>query len=417
MQFRPWLIVCAAATACGAPPPAAPSASPPQIALIGATVIAGPDAAPIEDGVVVIAGDRITAVGPRSAVAVPAGARRVDSRGATILAGFWNTHVHFLQPTWVDAAHAPAARLEEGLRELATRWGFVHVVDTGSNLPDTVALRSRIERGELRGPSIRTAGPAFVAVGGQPMYIETPLPQLATAEQGRGAATEVLDGGADLVKLMTASVVARPPPPVMPLEVVTAVAEVAHARGALVVAHPTNREGVEVARAGGVDILAHTAPAAGPWTAAEAAALVAARVSLIPTVSLWRPEIEPHAPAIADEYERVALAQVRTFADAGGSILFGTDSGYRPELDPSREHELLARAGLSFAARLAMLTTAPAARFGAERTGRVAVGFDADVVVLDGDPRVDPRAFARVRCSLRRGVVVFGEACAAPAAR
>ena len=47
---------------------------------------------------------------------------------------------------------------------------------------------------------------------------------------------------------------------------------------------------------------------------------------------------------------------------------------------------------------------APAARFGAEaQTGRVAPGFDADLVVVDGDPRSDIRALARVRYTLHRG--------------
>ena len=91
-------------------------------------------------------------------------------------------------------------------------------------------------------------------------------------------------------------------------------------------------------------------------------------------------------------------------------LLFGTDAGYRAEVDPTAEHQLLAKAGLPFAARLAMLTTAPATRFGvAARTGRLAPGLDADLVVLDGDPRTDPTAFARVRTTVRRGVVLYEE--------
>ena len=165
----------------------------------------------------------------------------------------------------------------------------------------------------------------------------------------------------------------------------------AHARGALVVAHPTNRAGVEAARDGGVDILAHTAPAGGPWSDADARALVAAHLSLIPTLSLWRLGIERDNRALADRFEAVAIDQVRVFAAAGGVLLFGTDTGYRPDYDPTAEHQLLARAGLSFPARLAMLTTAPATRFGAARTGRLAPGLDANLVILDGDPRVESR--------------------------
>ncbi len=80
---------------------------------------------------------------------------------------------------------------------------------------------------------------------------------------------------------------------------------------------------------------------------------------------------------------------------------------YRLRRSPAARRPDLVRVGLSFGARLAMLTTGPAARFGASSTGRLAPGLDADLVVLDGDPAADPTAFARVRCTLRRGVVVY----------
>jgi imidazolonepropionase-like amidohydrolase len=378
-------------------------------AYVGATVIVSPEAAPIPDGVVLVDGDHIAAVGSRASVPIPRDAQVIECGGATITAAFWNTHVHFTQPGWRDAAHAQPARLAADVREFLTRWGFAHAVDTGSNREDTLALRDRIERGELPGPSIRTAGGTYVAVGGQPVYLRVRLPELATPEQARAVVAAELDGGSELIKVMTASVVAHPPPPVMPLPVVRAVTAAAHARGALVFAHPTNRAGVEAARDGGVDVLAHTAPAGGPWSEADARALVAAGVSLIPTVSLWRREIEADDRALADRFEAVAIDQVRVFAAAGGVLLFGTDAGYRPEFDPTAEHQLLARAGLTFAIRLAMLTTAPATRFHAARTGRLAPGLDADLVILDGDPRTDPAAFARVRLTLRRGIVLYAK--------
>jgi len=56
------------------------------------------------------------------------------------------------------------------------------------------------------------------------------------------------------------------------------------------------------------------------------------------------------------------------------------------------------------------LTTASAARFGAaNKTGRLAIGFDADVVVLEGDPARDIRALARVRTTMRAGRVIAGK--------
>ena len=376
-------------------------------AYVGGTVIPSPDAVPIEDGVVVVDRGRIVAVGPRAAVSLPAGARVIDCRGATVTAAFWNAHVHFTQPVWKNAGHTGAAGLEAALRDMLGRWGFAHAFDTGSDMRDTGPLRARLSRGEVVGPDIRTAGGVYVAKGGQPVYIDFPLPELDTPEAARAAVAHELDGGADAIKLMTASVVAHPPPPVMPVEVIRAATDAAHARGALVFAHPTNRAGVLAARDGGVDVLAHTAPAGGPWSEDDARSLVAAGMSLIPTLSLWRREIEAADPGEATRFEEVALQEVRAFSAAGGTLLFGTDVGYRPEYDTTPEHVLLARAGLSFAARLAMLTTAPAARFGAKTSGRLAQGLDADLVVLEGNPQRDPRAFAQVRCTLRRGTILY----------
>jgi imidazolonepropionase-like amidohydrolase len=76
--------------------------------------------------------------------------------------------------------------------------------------------------------------------------------------------------------------------------------------------------------------------------------------------------------------------------------------------DPSDEYMYMARAGLTFSQILASLTTAPASRFGAAaRTGRIAAGLDADLVVVDGDPGSDIRALARVRMTLHRGRMVY----------
>jgi imidazolonepropionase-like amidohydrolase len=382
-------------------------------AFVGGTVIARPDAEPLRDGVVLVCGATLAAVGARQEVAVPAGAVQVDARGTTLVAGLWNSHLHLTEPAFEGAAGAPAEALAAALEELTTRWGFVHVVDLGSDPRDSGALKRRLARGEVRGPSLRLAAGPFVAADAQPAYVPVPLPQLRTPAQATRAVQAALDDGADAIKLMTASVVARPPSPVMPVEVVRAATSTAHARGALVLAHPTNRAGVEAARLGGVDVLAHTAPEDGPWSDAEARALVASGLSLIPTLSLWRRELAEQ-PQLAARFEADAVQQVRAFHAAGGTLLFGTDAGYRPEHDPALEYALLTRAGLSWREQLEMLTTAPAARFGASAsTGRLAPGLDADLVLLEGDLTADPAALGRVRCALRQGVVVHGGAACA----
>ncbi len=82
-----------------------------------------------------------------------------------------------------------------------------------------------------------------------------------------------------------------------------------------------------------------------------------------------------------------AQAQLRAFADLGGQVLFGTDVGYMTDYDPSDEYMFIQQAGLSYGQRLATLTTSATGRCSATaRTGRLARGMDADIVVTDGDP-------------------------------
>ena len=78
----------------------------------------------------------------------------IDCTGKTVVAGFWNSHVHFTQAVWKNAASAPAAPLEEHMQEMLTRWGFTTVWDLGSDPRNSLPLRQRINSGEVPGPNI-----------------------------------------------------------------------------------------------------------------------------------------------------------------------------------------------------------------------------------------------------------------------
>jgi predicted amidohydrolase YtcJ len=83
-----------------------------SLVLVGGRVYASPDAAPLLDAVVLMSDGRITAVGSRSEVQIPTDASIIDCTGKTVVAGFWNSHVHFSQTAWKSAASAPAAPLD-----------------------------------------------------------------------------------------------------------------------------------------------------------------------------------------------------------------------------------------------------------------------------------------------------------------
>lgn len=384
-----------------------------DLALVGATIYPAPGAPAISNGVVIVRDRVIAAVGSRTDVSIPEKADVLDCSGLSLTSGFWNSHVHFMPWRLVVAGWLPAFVSAGEIQAMLTRYGFVHVLDTGSVLGNTRRLRARIAQGRLEGPDIRIAAGSFVAPGGSPFYLwPFRLPELKSPAEARERVLQTLDAGADEIKLFTGGLATPTSVVVMDTEVVRAATTAAHERGALVVSHPSNSAGARAAIEGGVDILAHTFPLErdGPWDRSLLPRMKQAGMALIPTIKLWEYELRRAGQdrALIERWIQVAQEQVRSFVALGGPILFGTDVGYMREYDPTDEYVYLEGAGLSFAQILASLTTAPAERFkAASRTGRIAVGMDADLVIFDGDPRADIRALARVRHVLHRGRLVY----------
>jgi imidazolonepropionase-like amidohydrolase len=398
-------------------------ASLPAVALGQALVLEGkriytaPDAAPLDAGVVHVSGGKIVAVGPKTGS--PTDITDTHCGGGVITAGFQNSHVHFTEAKWNDAGKQPAAELSKHLAAMLTRYGFTTVVDTASDLDNTVALRTRIERREVRGPRILTAGWALYPPDGIPSYLrDLPpevlkrLPQPTTAEEAVSVVRRNFSGGADLTKLFVLTPQADGSAKAMPLEVARAAVAETHKRSRLVVAHPTDIPGIRTALTAGVDVIVHTTlgNARTEWEPALIEQMIARDLAVVPTLKLWRYELTKARVA-----ERIiglavgdSIEQLRAFSEAGGQVLFGTDVGYMTEYDPTDEYLLMQRAGLTAAQILASLTSAPAARWKEEqRRGRVAAGMDADLVVLSGDPAQDVRSFANVRCVYRQGQLIY----------
>lgn len=382
------------------------------LAIVGGTVFPSPTAAPIEDGAVLVVDGRITAVGPRSEVEIPTDAELVDATGGSVLAGFWNLHVHFTEPVFAGADTLPAEVLAEALGEMLLQHGFVHVLDTGSSLENTLALRGRIESGEVPGPEIWTAGVPLTAPGGTPIYVRpVELPALGSPEAARDTVRARLARGADAIKLFTGSPIDWENPPVhMSPDVVAAATETAHASGVLVLAHPTSVEGARVAVLNGADLLLHTTPDdPTPWDPELMHAMLERRIHLAPTLKLWAWELERagRPPDVVRAFQQAGVRQLADFAAAGGRVVFGTDVGYMADHDPADEYRLMADAGLDFPAILATLTTTPARLLGSEyESGVLVVGRAGDLVVVDGRPDQAIESLGEVRWTVREGRVV-----------
>lgn len=381
-------------------------------------IYASPDAAPLQDGALLIRDGRIVTIADqRSRVAIPEGTQTSDCRGV-VVAGFQNSHVHFMEPVWNDAARVPAEGLSRALESMLTKYGFTTVVDTGSDQANTIALRARIDKGEVRGPRILTVGLPLYPVDGIPVYIKhLPADMLArmhqpkNADEARAAVRANLANGADGTKLFLHTSPDGTSPRFMTTDVIRAAVDETHAHGKLVLAHPTSLEAIRGAIAGGVDIIVHTTLGEKqPWDAALIEQMKQRNMSVIPTFKLWPYELKKQdvpAPVI-DRLVAATLEELRAFHTAGGQVLFGTDVGYMHDYDPTDEYVYLQKAGLSAMQILASLTTAPAARWKeGERRGRLVPGADADLVVLAADPAGDVRNFANVRCVFRGGQLVY----------
>jgi imidazolonepropionase-like amidohydrolase len=376
------------------------------LVLKGGTLYASPEASPVSDTVVVISSGVITAIGRTGEVQIPADARVIDCAGKTIVAGFWNSHVHFTEAPWKNAASAPAASLTSHMQEMLTRWGFTTVWDVGSHPDDSLPLRRRVNAGEVPGPAIFLAGNIFPK-DGHPAYLpaELQLPMATTPEQAAQWARTYMQLGLDGMKLFTGVYKGEGNPVVnMDVAIARAAVEVAHAAAKPVFAHPQNAAGIEAVIAAGVDVMAHTTPQQRGYTPEQLARFKQQNVALTPTLSVSAQL--PIPPEIVARIVDNVVGQLKLFSENGGTVLFGTDVGYIQLYDTTLEYELMRRA-LSERQVLASLTTNPARYFKAAKKGRVEQGLDADLVILDGDPIADVRNLAKVATTIRAGQVIY----------
>jgi imidazolonepropionase-like amidohydrolase len=384
--------------------------------LDGNLIYRAPDAPPERNARIVIKGGTIASIGRASSHTK--GASIPECNGGVLVAGFQNSHVHLLGDDFLDAAHQSAAALTDALARMLTRYGYTTVFDIASDRDNTLALRARIANGEVQGPRILTAGLPLFPPNGLPGYIAgmrkellDKFPQPDTVNAALDALRGNFSAGVDATKLFLATPQADHSYKRMPPDIALAAVAETHRHGKLVFAHPSDFDGIRAALAAHVDILAHppfSAPA--PWPTDLMNQVRDAQMWMIPTIKLLQTELvkEQAPPDIAKKVLDDGVIEFGKFVASGGKILFGTDVGYMTDYDPTVEYQLMAKAGMTPMQILASLTTSPATRWNeATRRGRLARGMDADIVVLEADPAIAPENFAKVKCVVRGGEVIY----------
>jgi imidazolonepropionase-like amidohydrolase len=387
--------------------------------LTAGLVLTGREA--IAGGAVSVAGGVITGAGPADRVlaGAPAGATRVDFPAATILPGLIDAHVHLA----FDASDDPVAALSlvdnealyTGMAERARRLlavGVTTVRDLGDRGHLAIRLREEIAAGLRPGPRILTAGTPVTTAGGHCGFLGGETRGHADI---RRLARENLAAGADLLKIMVTGGHLTATGPRLwesqfgPEEIAIVVAE-AHRAGKPVAAHAHGVEGIAAAVGAGVDTIEHCTfarpggQAAGPDPRPELLEAMARQgIVVCPTVSGAFTEVAARA---GEAVLRPWLDLIRLELDHGIQVIAGTDAGVaRARVDRYAEGlEWLSRAGLTNTEILGMATTSAADALGlGDRTGRLAPGYSADLIVVTGDPREDLSVLRELRFTMAAG--------------
>src|SRR5213594_2552196 len=352
----------------------AQQAPAPVTAIKAGTLIDGTGGAPIKNAVILIQGDRITAVGAN--VAVPRGATVIDLSGETVLPGFIDAHVHLAGRTIGDGdwQHSRLTEMPSQLVLLGAAHaqqtleaGFTTVRVVGSAHFGDLALRNAINNGWLPGPRIVGAGISFGIRGGHCDETDGLWWGALGEEHGieagvangedevRNAVRYVVKYGADVIKICATGGVLSPNDSVgvqqYTEDEMRVIVQTAAMLDRRVAAHAHGTAGIKAAVRAGVTSIEH-----GSLLDSEAVALMKEHGTyLVPTLlagftveSLANAKGLP--PVIAAKALQVAARARQSFkmAVAGGvKIALGTDAGVMRHGTNGREFELMVRYGMT----------------------------------------------------------------------
>ena len=408
--------------------------APPPLVLVGGSVVDVLSGSVVPDAAVVIDGDRISAVGPRSEVSIPAGARLLDVDGLYLLPGLTNMHVHFglVLPGAAGAALANETEAELALRMAAAARqslmaGVTTVRQPGDRGHVDIALKRAIERGEAVGPRMFTSGEQVQVTGGHGSGPRT------RANDGpyefREAVRHEIRAGADWIKIAISGGIATPGGDIaasfMTRDELEAVTDIAHRHGVKVTAHSGSPLATTEAVEAGVDCIEH-----GYYlTEAEFRLMADRGVCYVPTIVVSQPATMPFFERIGSPQwylDRVVAVGRRHWAAleaavaADVPIALGTDQLPHEPNDGTiatvREAEYYVEAGMTSLEALRSATITPARVLGADQDlGSLDEGKFADIIAVGSDPTADISALRGIVLVIKGGEIVRAPAGLLPA--
>ena len=393
------------------------------------------DAALAERGpsTVIVQNGRIARV--ESGFTAPAGAIVIDERARTVMPGMTDVHVHLTQnsgePWYVGFTrkysnpYATTLGLTHAL-EMA-RAGFTTVRDLGGDTSAVIAVRDAVAEGRFPGPRIKVSGAPLSIIGGHADAATGLPPELAEAvneahlnpsvctgvEECQKVVRQLAAAGVDVIKVMATGGVLDPG--AMGLEQhftdeeLKGIVDMAHAMHLKTAAHAHGARGILAATNAGIDSIEHGTflDEAGAramkahGTYYDGTLMAFSGVQRVMGSGKLTPEMEAKANQTFAVWGKGLNLAYRT----GVKIALGTDSAVAPHSEANKEVELMVTKGgmTPRDALIAATKGGPDLMNLSGETGTLEPGKSADLIAVEGDPLVDPRAVQHVDYVMVRG--------------
>src|SRR6201997_2671252 len=408
------------------------------IALKAARIFDGKSNALVQNGVVIVEGDKIVDAG--SNLPIPSGARIVDLGDATLCPGFMDAHTHLTDDFSGNYNERRLREIDLNVSEqaiLATQHaratveaGFTTVRDLGSRFPGSkemvdVALRNSINKGVIIGPRMLVATFGIGATGGHfdptsgfrdMLFGREPNFSDGIADgpdEVRKAVRFEVKNGADVIKAAVSGGVLSladevDTPQLTPAEMAALVDE-SHRLRKKVAVHCHGDQAAREAIEAGVDSIEH-----GSFMKPETLTIMKKKgIFLTPTLMAteWiMGKLDNYPPTLQAKAKAAAAARSDMFRNAvkmGVRISFGTDAAVYPHGQNAKEFKLMVDLGMNPIDALKSATANDAELLGiGQKVGTLEKGKLADVIGVPGDPTVDITATERVSFVMKEGKII-----------